>query len=151
MAMEPSYPDSPTEPVQPDRAPYRDEPVQPVQPVQPVEPVQPVRPVYRAPLSSNYRARQVVYLILGIVEILLAIRFVLKLLAANPDAAFTSLMYSITGPLVAPFQGVFPNAASSGSVLELATLLAMAIYALLAWAIVQVIYISRRRDPTPTT
>ncbi|HEX9055894.1 MAG TPA: YggT family protein [Ktedonobacterales bacterium] len=143
----------PTEPVQPVEPVYREEryePVRPVEPVEPVVPVAPVEPRYRPPISPAYRLAQVVYLILGIVETLLAIRFVMKLLAANADAAFTALIYGITGPLVAPFEGVFPNAAGDRSVLELATLLAMVIYALLAWGIVKVIDISRRRQPPVT-
>lgn len=131
------------------RSPNDYEPTQPVRPVEPVQPVQPVQPV--APVSRPnpaYRASQVVYLVLGIVEALLIIRFVLKLLGANPDAAFSSLVYGVTEPLVMLFEGVFPNAAARGSVLDLAALLAMIVYALVAWAIVKIIEIMARRRTT---
>src|SRR5690242_12561795 len=53
-----------------------------------------------APSWRGWRASQIVYTIGGIVELLILIRAVLELLAANPDAGFTSLNYTITDPLV---------------------------------------------------
>ena len=47
---------------------------------------------------------------LAIVEGLLFVRIVLLLLAANPEAGFSSWIYALTTPLVAPFHGVFPGA-----------------------------------------
>lgn len=135
------------------------EPAEPMQPERPVEPVQPMetaRPVRRQVNPNDrlvppwYTSARVVYLILGVVEALLVIRLVLKLLAANPAAGFSSAIYGITAPLVALFQGVFPNAQGSGSVLEAATILAMIVYALIAWGIVRLIAIAARRDMTPT-
>ncbi len=120
-------------------------PVQPMQPVQP-EPVYPDRRV-RPPASPNWgtwRAANFVYIVFGIIEALILIRFVLKLLAANPDAGFSNFMYNVTAPLVAPFQGVFPTPASHGSVLEIASLLAIVVYALISWAIVRLIELAQR-------
>jgi len=148
--VQPVDPNYPAEPVQPDDpagpvAPAGRVPVG--QPVQSVQPVQPGRPVM---VWRGYRAEQIIYLILGILETLLLIRLVLKLLAANPDAGFTSLIYGITYPFVALFQGVFATPQSNGSVLELSTILAMIVYALLAWGIVKAIAISRDRRTTYT-
>ena len=147
--------------------PMYEQPAQPAEPVQPVRPVQPVEPVDRVqsaervdrvytsrgyywPNDPADRAIRIVYLVLGIVEFLIAIRVVLKLLAANPNAGFSSFIYGITAPLVAFFQGVFPEPAANGSVLEISALLAMAVWALVAWIIVRVIEMTRRRQPTPT-
>ncbi len=93
------------------------------------------------------RARQIVYLILGVLETLLVIRFVLKLLAANPAAAFTSFIYALTEPFVTPFAGVFPTPQTQGTILDLAAVLAMIVYALLVWGIVSVIYTLGTRRP----
>lgn len=99
-------------------------------------------------VSATDRACQVIYLVFGIIEALIAIRILLKLLAANPDAGFSSFIYGITEPFVSFFQGVFPVAESRGSVLELSSVLAIIVYALLAYAIVRVIQIlSRRQTP----
>jgi uncharacterized protein YggT (Ycf19 family) len=68
---------------------------------------------------------------LGIVEVGLVLRVVLLLLAANPSAGFSSWVYGLTYPLVAPFASVFPNLTVAGGILETSALLAMLVYALL--------------------
>jgi len=78
-----------------------------------------------------------IWTILGIINALLAIRFLLKLLSANPAAGFTNFIYSITTPLVAPFDGVLRSTVTGTAVFEWFTILAMVIYWLLAWAIVR--------------
>src|SRR5690349_15358411 len=65
------------------------------------------------------RVTQLVYWIFGLIEGLIAVRFVLKALGANPSAGFAEFIYGITGVLVAPFMGLFGNPQSQGSVLEL--------------------------------
>ncbi len=84
-----------------------------------------------------YRATQAVWYVLGVIESLLLIRFLLKMFAANPYAGFTDFIYSLTYPFVAPFVGVFNPARVEGSVMEWGTLLAMLIYWLFAWAIIK--------------
>lgn len=90
-----------------------------------------------------YRGTQVVWYILGILEALLAFRFVLKLLAANPSAGFTSLVYNITYPFTAPFLNVFKVSRVEGSVFEWTTLLAMLVFWLIAQAIVRLFVMSK--------
>ncbi len=86
-----------------------------------------------------YKAQQVLYLILVILEGLLIIRFALRLLAANPAAGFAAFIYGLTAPLVAPFFGLFPTPAANGSVLELYTLVALIVYPLVFWVLVKLI------------
>ena len=74
------------------------------------------------------------------------IRLILKLLAANPGAGFTSLINTITDPLVAPFQGVFTAPRSNGSVLDLAAILAIIVYALLTWLVARLFELIQRRS-----
>jgi hypothetical protein len=93
------------------------------------------------------RLGQVVYVLLGALDALLLIRFALKLLGANPDATFTSFVYGLTEIFVAPFEGVFPVLHSKGSVLELSTLLAIIVYALIAWLIASLIDAIGSRRP----
>lgn len=69
-------------------------------------------------------------LIVSIIEAFLVLRIILMLLAANPDAPFTSWIYSWTAPLVAPFWGIFPNAATRGHVLDAAAIVAVIVYAI---------------------
>ena len=86
------------------------------------------------------RLEQAIYLIFGLVEALLLIRFVLKALGANAEAGFAQFMYGVTGPLVAPFVGLFgtPQAAS-GATLEVQTLIALVVYALVAWLLARAV------------
>jgi YggT family protein len=93
---------------------------------------------YAGRRATSTKITRAIYLIFAVIEALLAIRFVLKALGANAEASFAQLIYAVTGPLVAPFVGVFgtPQAAS-GAVLEVQTLIALVIYALLAWLLVR--------------
>ncbi len=84
-----------------------------------------------------YRGTQIVWYVLGLVEVLLAFRLVLKLLAANPSAGFTNFIYSVTYPFAAPFVNVFNATYVEGSVFEWTTLLAMFVYWVLALGIVR--------------
>jgi hypothetical protein len=111
-------------------------------PAAPVRPVTPVTTtsstaVYRR-RTSNYRAIQAVWWIVGFLDTLIAIRFVLKLFGANP-APFVRFMYDVTWPLVAPFHGIFNSDQVGRSVLEPESLVAIAIYTLIGWGIVSLI------------
>lgn len=90
-----------------------------------------------------YRGTQVVWYILGIIETLLAFRFVLKLLGANPSAGFSSFIYNITYLFAAPFLSVFSKSQVAGSVLEWTTLLAMLVYWILAIGIIKLFLMSK--------
>lgn len=89
--------------------------------------------------------QQVIYWILGILEILLVSRFVLRLFGANPNSAFVDWIYNLSAIFVAPFQGIFPTSATDGAVttavFEPATLVAIIFYAVLAWGIAKLISI----------
>lgn len=97
--------------------------------------------------DSRSVAGNAVWYILGVIEVLLAFRFVLKLLGANPNSGFVDFIYSITGILTAPFDSIFGVAtAKSGdihSVFEPSILVAMAVYALAAWGIVKLLNLNR--------
>lgn len=93
------------------------------------------------------RISQIIYLILGIAESLLIIRFVMKLLAANPDAAFTNTIYGLTDPMVSPFNGVFATPQTHNVVLDLAAVLAMIVFALIGWGLVKLVYALGARRP----
>ena len=90
-----------------------------------------------------YRGTQIVWYVLGLIEALLAFRFVLKLLAANPDAGFTAIIYGATYPLAAPFLNVFSRTQVSGSIFEWTTLLAMVVYWLVALGIIRLFVMSK--------
>ena len=96
---------------------------------------------YAGRRMAAYRVQQLIYWIFGLIEGLIAIRFVLKALGANPSAGFAEFIYAITAPLVAPFVGLFGNPTGQGSVLEMASIVALIVYALLAWLLSRLAWI----------
>lgn len=93
---------------------------------------------YTSPTTKPlYRGTQVVWYILGVIEVLLAFRFVLKLLGANPDAAFTGFVYGVSNIFAGPFLAVFRVSHVEGNVLEWTTLLAMFVYWAVAFGIIR--------------
>ncbi len=84
-----------------------------------------------------YRGTQIVWYIFYVIETLLLFRFILKLIGANPDAAFTKFIYVLSYPFAGPFLYVVRSTQVSGSVFEWTTLLAMLVYWVLAWGIVR--------------
>jgi len=94
---------------------------------------------YAGRREGTPRVQNGIYLLFGILEGLLAIRFVLPLLGANPDAGFAQLVYSITKPFLAPFVGLFGPARFEATVFEVDTLVAILVYALIAWVLVKAV------------
>ena len=130
-------------------------PVTPVTPVIPVTPVTPVVPVATAtPVThvsqGNIKARKVVYFLLGILEVLFAFRLAFKILGANPQSIFVNFIYSVTNLFLAPFEGIFRSAVTQGieteAVLEPFLIIAMLVYAAIAWGIVKLIEISSKHQ-----
>lgn len=94
--------------------------------------------------KSIYRSTQITWYILGIIEILLVFRFVLKLLGANPEAGFSSFVYGITYIFANPFLSVFHNTQIiSGSIFEWTTLLAIIVYWIIAVGINKILLIGK--------
>jgi hypothetical protein len=88
-------------------------------------------------VAPLYRATQVIWYLLDILEVILLFRFIMRLLGANPGAPFTQIIYSLSYPFVAPFQTVFSTTQIVGATFEWTTLIAMLVYWLIAWAIVR--------------
>jgi len=125
------------------------EPVRPVAPVTPVTTSSTSRTAVYREGGYNSRAIQAVWWIVVFLDVLIAIRFVLKLLGANP-APFVRFMYDLTWPLVVWFHGIFNTAQEGRSILEPESLVAMAIYALIGWGIVSLIRLMSRPRSTTT-
>jgi hypothetical protein len=90
------------------------------------------------------------YTLLGILEILLGLRFVLKLIAANPDSGFTVFIYGITGLFMSPFNALIGTPTFGGSSFEVTTLIAMAVYALFFWVLVRVLQVATSQTTART-
>ena len=95
--------------------------------------------------TSRSRAIRAVWFAACVIDVILGLRFLLKLFGASPQSEFVSLVYLLSAPLVAPFRGIFPNAGRGVFVLEPAALVALAIYPLLAGGVVGLIRILATR------
>ncbi len=94
---------------------------------------------YAGRRAGTFRVQNGIYLLFGILEGLLAIRFVLALFGANPAAGFAQFIYGITKPFLAPFAGLFGTTRFGSSVFDVSTLIAIVVYALIAWVLVKVV------------
>lgn len=92
---------------------------------------------YNSPSTKSlYRGTQIVWYIVGLIEVALVFRFILKLLGANAEAGFTGFVYNVTEPLAFPFLSVFGITRIEGSVFEWTTLLALLVYWLIGLGII---------------
>ena|ERR1700682_3123179 len=91
--------------------------------------------------SYNFRATAVVGFIVGIIDVLIAARFLGKLLGASSQSAFVHAIYQVSGVFVAPFTGIFGDTGNKTNTFETASLVAIVVYAVVAWGIVVLIRI----------
>lgn len=97
--------------------------------------------------KAIFRTYQVIWYILGIIEVLLAFRVLLKLLGANTQSGFTSFIYAISNPLALPFAGILGITGVSGMTIEWSTLIAMAVYAIVAYGMVALFQLVKPTNP----
>jgi len=82
---------------------------------------------------------RVINYILGLAELLLGLRFFLRFIGANPRNVFAAYTYELSSVLLVPFRSIIPSTVVEGSSFEWSTLFAMAIYALAAYLLIQLI------------
>ncbi len=85
-------------------------------------------------------------------ELLFLLRFVLKLIGADPYNPFAEALYNFTGFFLYPFLGIVPSTTigpKGNGVIEWSTLIGMAVYALLFYLIKLLLRttISRPQEP----
>lgn len=102
--------------------------------------------------TYNFRAAAIVGFIVGVVDILIAGRFLGKLLGASSQSAFVSFIYQVSTPLVAPFAGIFGNSGTKANLFETASLVAIVVYGVIGWGLIVLIKIltaPRGTKPAP--
>ena len=97
--------------------------------------------------KTIFRTHQIIWYVLGVIEIMLGFRMTLKALGANPLSGFTSLIYAVSDPLALPFQGILGTSFTQGSVFEWSTLIAAVVYLLIAVGIIQLAQILKPVTP----
>ena len=102
----------------------------------------------RAPVEAVMT--RIVWFVFAVIEILIAIRFVFGLLGASTEAGFVRMIYGVTDIFMAPFNSIFSTQEVSGTTFEWSALVAIAIYALVAWGITALIAALSPREHSET-
>ncbi|MGH2537720.1 MAG: YggT family protein [Candidatus Promineifilaceae bacterium] len=84
---------------------------------------------------------QVIWLLVGILEVMLGLRIVLLLIGANAANPFAQFVYGMTDVFLWPFQGLTGSPSAGNMVLEIPTFFAMIVYALIGWVLVKLLYL----------
>jgi len=97
-------------------------------------------------ISGIVVAQRIIWFITGVINALIAIRFILLLLGANQSAGFVDFIYGVTGVLVAPFVGIFGQPTYGQFMFEWSSILAIAVYSLIAWGLAKLITLTRPHE-----
>jgi YggT family protein len=82
-----------------------------------------------------------IFWLVGMLEILLGIRFLLRLLGANPQNEFARLINNLSAPFIAPFSTLFISPTSDGGakIFDVNIVIAIVVYALLSYLVVSLL------------
>jgi len=97
----------------------------------------------------SFKATQLVWLLFGVLEALIALRIGLKLIGANPESPIVALIYGLTFMFLFPFEGLVASPTVGGMVLEISSMFAMLIYALIAWVVERTVWLILYRPRGP--
>ncbi len=97
----------------------------------------------------TFKATQLIWLLLGILEALIALRIGLKLIGANPESPIVALIYGFTFLFLFLFEGLVASPTAGSMVLELSSMFAMLIYGLLGWAAERMVWLAFYRPRGP--
>lgn len=100
---------------------------------------------------ATFKMTQLIWLFLGILEALIALRVLFKLIGVNAANSFATLLYNVTNLFVAPFASLVEAPAASGMVLEISSIIAMIVYLLIAWAAERIVYVLFYRPRGPVS
>jgi uncharacterized protein YggT (Ycf19 family) len=100
---------------------------------------------------ATFKITQMIWLLLGLLEALLGLRFIFKLIAVNAANPFAALLYKVSDFFVAPFASLAKAPAAGGMVFEVSTILAIIIYLLIGWAIERIVYVLFYRPRGPVS
>jgi YggT family protein len=98
---------------------------------------------------ATFKATQLIWLLLGLLEAMIGLRVVFKLIAVNATNPFASLLYKVTDLFVAPFATLTGAPAAGGMVLEISSIIAMIVYLLIGWALERIVYVLLYRPRGP--
>ena len=91
--------------------------------------------------QALFKLSQFLWLAFGVLEGLIGLRILLRLMAANPASPFARLIYEVTQPFLWPFAGLTVTPSANGVTLEISSIVALFVYALLSVLIERLFWI----------
>jgi hypothetical protein len=82
-----------------------------------------------------------IWLLFGMLDMLLMFRFALKLLGANPENQFANFIYDLSSLFLKPFLTLLESPTSNGMIFDVAALVAVIVYSLVAWVLVRLAWL----------
>ena len=100
---------------------------------------------------ASFKVTQLIWWVLGLLEALLGLRFIFKLIGANPNNSFAIFLYELTDFFVRPFATLTGTPAAGNMVFEFSTLITMIVYALIGWGLERLLYVIFYRPRGPVS
>lgn len=91
-------------------------------------------------------AQRVIWFFAGFIIVMLALRVLLLLLAANQGNFFVDFVYALGGFFAAPFVGIFGSPSYGELFFDTASVVAIVVYALLAWGLAKLVTLTRPQE-----
>ncbi len=100
---------------------------------------------------ATFKATQLIWLLLGLLEAAIGLRVIFKLVGVNAANSFATLLYNVTDFFLAPFKSLAGAPAAGGMVLEVSSIIAMIVYLLIGWALERIVYVLFYRPRGPVS
>jgi len=95
--------------------------------------------------AANYqsvsRVSQVIWTLFGILIGMMLLRVLLRLIGANPESGFASLIYGVTDIFLWPFLGITATPSLGAFAFDLPALIGVLVYLLIAWVVVRLVWL----------
>ena len=88
---------------------------------------------------ATFKATQIIWLLLTLLEIAIALRVVFKLIGVNEANLFATILYGMTHLFLFPFTGLTGTPAAGSMVFEISSIIAMVVYFLFAWGVERIV------------
>ena len=87
------------------------------------------------------KTTQLILLVFGTLEVLIALRIGLMLIGANPDSPIAALIFRVTYLFLLPLTGLIGSPTSGSIVLELSSMFSVLFYGLIAWVVGRTVWL----------
>lgn len=77
--------------------------------------------------------------VFGFIDVILIIRLLLRVIGASTKSSFVRFWFNFSKGFIRPFDGTFNNLGTEGVIIEIDTIIAIAIYAIMALLIIRVV------------